>query len=279
MSRLARYAFVLLTLTATVRADDKTACVDAYKQAQLRRKAGALLEAREQLLICARDVCPNVVKTDCVPWLGEVTRAIVTVVVDATDAEGKALTDVRVSADGAMLTARLDGRPIEIDPGDRVLRFETPGAPPVEQRVLLIAGERERRLRVTLARRDLLLPQPLQSAAAPPPAHLGPFSVPVVVLGGVGVVGAAGFLAFGLIGNGEKRDLDQAMCKPNCPSSQVAAAERNYVLADVSLGVGVVSFAVATVLFLTRSPTRKEGFSVDVLPPRSGSVVSTSYAF
>jgi hypothetical protein len=279
MSRFARHAFVLLTLSATARADDRTACVDAYKQAQLRRKAGALLEAREQLLVCSRDVCPNVVKTDCVPWLGEVTRAIVTIVVEATDADGKALTDVRVSADGATLTTRLDGRPIEIDPGDRVLRFETPGAPPVEQRVSLIAGERERRLRVTLARRDLAVPQALQPVASPPPAHVGPFSVPVVALGGVGVVGVTGFVAFGLIGNGEKSDLDQQMCKPNCPSSEVTTVERNYVIADVSLGVGVVSLAVAAVLFLTRSPTRKEAVSFDALPARGGSVVSTSYAW
>src|SRR5205085_11650021 len=86
-------------------------------------------------------------------------------------------------------------------------------------------------------------PKPL----APPPPSAWPW-----VAVGVGVVGAAGFATFALIGNGGVRKLEDKHCEPNCPDSDVRAIKRNYLIADIALGVAVVSFAVATYGFATR---------------------------
>jgi hypothetical protein len=275
-----RRAFLPVLLLCTVAAspalaDDKSACVAAYKQAQIQRKTGALLHARDQLLICSRDVCPVVVKSDCVPWLGEVTSAIASVVVDAVDQDGNKLDDVAVSSDGQVLATRLDGRAIDIDPGERVLRFESPGAPRVELRVVLLQGERDHRVRVTLAKPAMPPPAP---PASSPATQQGSRPVPVSALafGAVAVLGGAGFTVFGLLGNGERNNLDASGCKPNCSSSDVGTVQRDYIIADASLGVGVVSLALAAYFFVTRPEREVQAASFGVSPTPGGMIVSRS---
>ncbi len=57
--------------------------------------------------------------------------------------------DVRILIDGQLATERLDGNPIAIDPGDHTVRFEANGARPVDERILLRQGEKNRILTVT----------------------------------------------------------------------------------------------------------------------------------
>ncbi|HEX7600258.1 MAG TPA: hypothetical protein VF316_01590, partial [Polyangiaceae bacterium] len=63
---------IVLLTTGAALGDEKQQCVDAYKQAQMLRKSGDYVTAREQLLICSKESCPPIVKQDCVPWLGEI---------------------------------------------------------------------------------------------------------------------------------------------------------------------------------------------------------------
>lgn len=62
-------------------------------------------------------------------------------------------------------------------------------------------------------------------------------------LAGVGVVALSSFAYFGLSANAKKRELDG--CRPGCDSSLRAPLERDYVVADVSLGVGLVALGLS----------------------------------
>ncbi len=47
-------------------------CARSAEKAQTLRDAAKLVEAREQLLVCARDVCPRAVTSDCLGWIHDV---------------------------------------------------------------------------------------------------------------------------------------------------------------------------------------------------------------
>ena len=77
-----------------------------------------------------------------------------------------------------------------------------------------------------------------------------PSIVPVVVVGGIGVLALANFALFGLMG---KSDVDKLQnCKPNCAESDVDSARTKLIIADISLGVGVIGVGVAAFLYFTR---------------------------
>lgn len=128
----------------------KDACVAAYVEAQHARRDGALRRAREQLLVCAQPECPIVLQRDCLPWLTEVEQLVPTIVFVVRDANGRDLGEVAVNMDGKPLVSRLDGLPVDVDPGEHVFRFDAAGFAGIEQRVLVQEGEKARRVVVTL---------------------------------------------------------------------------------------------------------------------------------
>jgi hypothetical protein len=147
--------------------DGKKECLVASEQGQNQRDDGRYRAARESFLSCARDVCPRVITQSCTRWLRELDQDAPTVVLGAKDGQGSDLTDVKVSFDGSPFAAVLDGKPIEADAGEHVLRFERDGSAPVEQKLVLRAGEKARVVTVTLPSVNGPAPTP---EAAPPPA-------------------------------------------------------------------------------------------------------------
>ena len=105
-------------------ADEKAACLDASSKGQTLRDQHKLVEARQQLRVCAAGGCPSVVQTDCAAWLADVEKAIPTVVLAAKNGAGADLFDVKVSVDGQPLASRLDGQALPLDPGPHAFRFE-----------------------------------------------------------------------------------------------------------------------------------------------------------
>src|SRR5262245_12499893 len=87
----------------------KEMCGDAYADSQLRRRNNELLLARQKLRFCASDTCPAFMRTDCVEWLGQVERAIPSVVLEAKDEQGFIL-DATVTMDGKTIATKLDGK-------------------------------------------------------------------------------------------------------------------------------------------------------------------------
>ena len=238
----------LLLLAAPARAGEKLACVEAYEQGQILRKAHDLKGARAELLACSRDSCPAVLVKDCAPWLAEVERDMPSVVLEVRDAGGATLEAGKVLIDDELVARRLDGTAIELNPGTHRIAVETPGGRPVRELVTVAEGEKEHRVRVTVP----LSPTQSEETPAPPPPAAS-FPVAAIALTGVGAVGVTGFAVFGVFGNNRKADLDAAGCKPRCSASAVSIIKRDYVIADVSLAVGAGSLAVAAYLFIARA--------------------------
>jgi hypothetical protein len=84
--------------------------------------------------------------------------------------------------------------------------------------------------------------------------------LPIVplVLAGAGTVGVAGFIALGASGLSAEHGL-QARCAPHCSAAEVSSVRARYLLADVSLAVGLASVAAAALVYRAwRGATRAQ---------------------
>jgi hypothetical protein len=237
-------------------------CARAYEEAQEQRKSGQLSAARDNLRVCARDECPDFIHTDCSTWHGEVQGELPTLVLSATSG-GRDLQEVTVSTKDKLLALRLEGQVIELDPGQYDLRFSASGMKPQLLRFVVARGERNRLVRVELVPLTATVPpEPTDTPSSPPTAPLdappGRSLTAPAVLTGVGLVGLGGFVALGAWGRSSESQLAER-CAPRCESEQVADTRSKYVLADVSLGVGVVSLALAAYTFFTSGPPDTTG--------------------
>ncbi|MCW5835343.1 MAG: hypothetical protein KIS78_23280 [Labilithrix sp.] len=232
--------------------DDREQCAASAEQAQQLRDEGKYRRAREQMLVCARDVCPGPIKSDCGKWLTELDRDAPTVVFGARDNNGVDVLDVQVSMDGALIQERLDGKPVLVDSGEHTFRFESKDGGVKEERVLVRAAEKARPLIATFP--SPVVPEKDKDKdkgadTGVPPAESGSL-VPTLIVGGIGVVALGSFAFFGISGKNAVDDLQE--CKPTCSEDKVDSARTKLIIADISLGVGVVALGVAAYMFFTR---------------------------
>jgi hypothetical protein len=89
------------------------------------------------------------------------------------------------------------------------------------------------------------------------------------VLGGIGMA-ALGVFAY--VGARAKHDSSSlhATCAPGCPHDEVTALETKLVVADVALGVGVVSAAAAVFFALRGSRSSAVTWDLRVAPASGG---------
>ncbi len=227
--------------------DSVAACVKAAEEAQTLRSAHRLRAARQSFLACAQSSCPLVVRQDCAGWLSEVDKLMPSIVVQARDTRGVELVDVRVSADGDVIAERLDGLAISVDPGVHLFQFESPGVPPLQQKILIREGEKGRALNVTLA---AMTAPPVERPRTRNPPPL------TYVFGGLGIGGLAGFAYFGLTGKADADELGRTPCgkTKTCRDDQLAPIRRKLIAADVSLGIGLFSLGAAAYFYFTDRP-------------------------
>ncbi len=236
--------------------DKKKACAQAYEQAQELRKGRKLRGASEQLSICSQKECPFFVRKQCTQWDKDVKAAIPSVVFDVRDAiSGEALSGARVLMNGKVLKDPVDEHEVEVDPGDHVLRYELPGAEPIEQTISVSEGERAKKISVLF---DRSASQNAQKPP-PPPAVGGP---PVLsfVFGGLGIAGLGMFTTFAILGLGERNELRDT-CAPMCSEDQVSSVKTKFLVADISLGVGIASIGAAAFFLLTAPSEPRENKS------------------
>jgi hypothetical protein len=225
----------------------KTQCLDTYVTVQHQRDAGQFLEARAGLALCARDPCPVPLHADCSRWLAEVDRLVPSVVFQVRGARDEDIAATRVLVDGRVALDHLDGRPVELDPGAHVFRFELPGREPIERRVVIQAGEKARPVEVTVAA-AVAAPLPREASSA------RPFPWLAATLAGVSLLGAAGMTYFGVTYLSER---DAEDCRPRCTPDDEQAARRKALIADVSAAVFFVAGGLAAWLFVTRPDARR----------------------
>jgi hypothetical protein len=221
-------------------AQDKAACLDAASKAQSLRDAHKLVEAREQLRVCASVGCPGVVQSDCGNWLVEVERALPTVVVAAKSPAGADLFDVRVTVDGAPLASKLDGQAVPINAGPHTFHFESAAAGAVDAQVLVKEGEKNQPISVVLG-----TPAPSVTPSQPTDSGGGPSPWKTVgwVTGGVGVAGLALGAILGFVALYDKSnahcDAQTNLCDPGTSNVIKTAA----LLSDIGWIAGGVLLA------------------------------------
>jgi hypothetical protein len=225
-------------------AQESDPCLVAPVDGQTLRKAGKLLQARDRFAVCAGKTCPGEIVQQCTRWAHEVDEAIPSIVAAARDASARDLVDAHVSIDDHP-AMEVGIRAIPLDAGPHTLVFHREGSPDVRVDVLLREGEKNREILATFA-------------PTHPTATAGDEARPIPtgtwIAGAVGVVGLVSFGVFGALGVSE-RSSDH--CDSLCAQNDANSVSTKLLAADISLGVGVVSLAVATVLYLVR-PTVTE---------------------
>jgi hypothetical protein len=258
-------------------------CVDAYRGAQAKEQSAHLREARDLLLECAKSTCSKLMREQCRVRYTQLEDDIPSVVPLVTDESGAPSVDVQVKLDGKPFSQRIEGSSLPVDPGVHEFSFEKDGDVFATQKVMIVQGQRNRPISVSLrstgkpagrltlaasnpaARKETVAQAPVvaesESSAgkadkeaeelAAPESQLAPKHhrswVPYA-LATVGVVGLAGF---GLGTYWGRKDNDALKtCNMICTPAAVDHVHRVYLAANISLGVGIAALGAATVLWI-----------------------------
>lgn len=245
-------------------------CVAAADAAQDLRRQGKLREAREALLVCAGRSCNAVVRTDCERWLKEVDEETPSIVVRAVDARGRDVLGARVTIDGVAI--ELDGTPVAVDPGRRLVRATTRSGAVAEHTTLVALGEKARVV-------ELRFDRPLDQDGAPPRERRrkrspgagepgeraapgseeeprAPSNALPIALAGVGAVALGAFGYFELSGQAGYGDLERGCFRTaaKCTPAEIDPVRQQFVFAGISLGVAVVALGAAAIVYFTNKP-------------------------
>jgi hypothetical protein len=265
----------LLSASSAAAADPtKDQCIDANEGAQGLRKTGKLREAEQRLLVCVAASCPGVVRDDCAQRLTELRAATPTVVFIVKDDADQDLSDVRVTMDGQVLTEKLDGSAIAINPGQHRLVFESPGRSPQEKALVVREGEKDRHERIVLVATAPGPTEPVPEAARVAPVETttthdgGTQRVAGLVVGGMGVAGIVLGTVFGFV---SKSTYDGALkeCTGGVPNecqqpgvdkgksahSQAAVSTVAFIAGGALLGGGALLYFTAPKAGVTVSPS------------------------
>lgn len=260
--------------------DVKRACSDAFTQAQRLRRSAKLLDARREAKTCASEACPSVAQRECERLVGEIERAIPSVLLRVRDTTGRETVNAKVTLDGQPFAPPTAGLAAELDPGQHLFEVSYQGKPSQRQEIVLYEGEKSRPVSFSFGE-----PPAAASSAGPPsprtPPREGEGGVPTLsyVFGGVGLVGVAGFVALGLSARSDLADLKEK-CGPACPSSEVDPVRRRALFADLSLGVGLLSLGAATYFFLSaRKPPAQSATAFDAFALPGGGALTLRQSF
>jgi len=272
--RAALLALIAWLAPVEARATPPIVCTNAYDQAQVLQKVGKLVDARDQLRLCAQPSCPALVVSDCTLWLEEAQSSVPSVIPLATDETGANVLDARVWLDGTPLEIKAAGQAIDVNPGLRHFTFERPGAVPVVADVLVAVGEKNKRVVVVIRKGTPDAATTPHAAESLPTTRASTSGGSKSVLGVVGLgVGAAGVVGLGVgavFGAETITNQSDAHCPRNvCAAGSNPGALRN-AAADGNLSTaffiagGVLTAAGVTTWLL--APSRQAGSTAWVRP-------------
>ncbi|HET9930968.1 MAG TPA: hypothetical protein VFQ35_09785 [Polyangiaceae bacterium] len=251
-------------------------CLQAHQSAQELKRNEQFMEAQEQLAVCSSMSCPGAIISDCGQWISELEQRTPSMVFDV-QLDGKQAPNAKLFVDNQPVSEW--SKAYKVNPGRHNVRAELAPFPPHEETLVLPEGQRMRLVAI-------IFDSPKASAApgqgdtVPPPVAVEqrrPTPGAVYPLLGVGVLGAASFTVFSLLGRSEQKALERD-CAPMCTSSDMSAMKRDYVIGDLSAGVGAAALIGAAIVYFTRPsetvPTT--GWSWNVGPAAKGDFNSFS---
>jgi hypothetical protein len=250
----------LLGSPSPARAADE--CITAYEATQVARKAGRFVDARRAAATCSTSSCPRKMTVECEAWGAELDRLTPTVILSFQRPDGSDAASAQVTIDGR--ATALDGRVLSLDPGPHTVRVELDGFEPLDVQALLQEGEQRRHVGGTLVARAARL-------AAPAPT---PSRAPFIAMVSVGALATGLGIGFGTAALVEYKQLESS-CSPRCSPAQASVVRTRAIVTDVSLAIGVASFATAIGLYL-RPPG---GALVAFLPSTHGGSMAVTGAF
>ena len=267
VTRLARFQIKVLASLVAVAAmawspraravDDADVCANAALAGQRARDAGTIVSARASFLECARPVCPKPIRVDCTKWVSEVEATLPSVVLGAKDASGADLRGVEVRIDNKVVDSQDGAKAVDVDPGTHLVWFGKSGYRSATMQVIARIGEHNRTILVTLAPGSdgggaavVVVPNDGGGSGAGAASERSAFGTPVIALGVVGALGVVSFATFGILGLSERSRVKDA-CGSTCSDAQVSGIKTRFIVADVSLAVGIVSLGVAAALYFT----------------------------
>jgi hypothetical protein len=236
--------------------DRRQQCVQAYESGQRLKKSGELVEAASRFAFCANEICPSLMREDCATRLSEVKEATPAISLSVEFVGEPA--PVRASVDGHARAWASDSPNLIVNPGRHELRVEADGFP--SQTLSLLLGEGERIVRVTVrfdrksspeSNAELKPEAEAKHIAKPPQA---PRSTPTaaIIVTSSSLIGAGGFVYFGVMARHQESELE-GRCAPSCTKDEVSDVKRTYLLANLSLGLGVASLLTGAALFLVHA--------------------------
>ncbi len=224
-------------------------CIDAHADGQVLRGQHKLLDAKRKFVACVAEDCPLLVQKDCAELLKEVDSATPSVVFAGLDVQGRDTTRISVKVDGRVLASELDSVAVPLDPGAHSFEFTANSG--AVQRVSVVLREAEKQRRVIADFRQRAprgSPAPAERSSRPGPPLL------TYVFGGVGLAALGSFAYFAASGHAIENEFDE--CKPNCQGNEAreSTMRTRYAIADVSLGVAIVSIGLGGYFWLSNAP-------------------------
>jgi hypothetical protein len=187
---------------------------------------------------------------------------------------GDDIAHARVLMDGQILVGALDGWAVTIPPGEHLFEFAGAGYVAQEHMIVVHAGTNALLLTVTLKPVEIAeetspvvalkprAPEDLFKPYSAPETPSDPWMV-TYVAAGTSIVSLGIGTALGVSASNQIGTL-RTTCAPNCTSDQVNSVSTEMTAADVALGIGLVSGAVAVVWAVThpRGPSQENKPSV-----------------
>jgi hypothetical protein len=247
----------LLLVGAHAEADvSKAECVKANADAQKERLDGRLTAAREKLEACADSSCPALVRDDCTKRLDEIDHVQPTLVFEVKDPSGSDVSAVRVTVDGEVLTDKLVGKALRVDPGEHVFIFNVEGASPVTRTFVVNEGEKDRRERIELGA-HLAVP-----ASAPadggPGRGIGTQRILALSAAGMGIVAVGIGSVFGVLStSAASRQQSDCASAASCTNHSQALSDHSTAASDGAIATasfiagGALLAAGAALFFMT----------------------------
>jgi hypothetical protein len=276
-------------------------CSAVYGAGREAEASGDLHTASEFYQSCGVASCGNPVRHICEAMALRLALDAPSVIPLAKDAAGEPLVEAQVTMDGKLLSARLDGHAVSVEPGLHEFVFSTGSEELGRTRVVIAQGQRNRELWMSVPASE---PQQPRASKAQPSLHIAQarsqetsvsatsaasaasavdhshFTIAPYLLGGTALLAGG---AYALLSSWARKDNEKlTRCSPSCPSESVQHIRNLYLAADISLGVGIAAAvgSVASILLSSSgsddkpAPQSNRTYAVSVQPQRNGALAT-----